>query len=190
MNDDKLKNFINQNKDQFDDFEPTDRWSIIEKALDTEKINIRSQQRSRLSNTFTWQIQVWKYAAAILLIAVIGMGYYIFIMPSNKNVVNLTTEKLSPELADAEYYYSSQIAEKQKVLKSSSLSNYCTSDLAVLDSNYIQLKQELFKDVNNQQITNAMIQNLQIRMKILNEQVEMLKVMKKYQNKQIKGKQL
>lgn len=190
MTNDKLKNFIIQNKDQFDDFEPMDGWAKIEGALDAQKLNIKTHKRNHLSKVFDFQIQIWKYAAAILLLAVIGMGSYIFIHPTIQNVATVPIEKLSPELADAEYYYGSQIAEKQKVLKSSSLSNYCTSDLAVLDSTYIQLKQELFKDVNNQQITNAMIQNLQIRMKILNEQVEMLKTVKKYQNKQIKGKQL
>jgi len=190
MNNDKLKSFINQNQDQFDDFEPTNRWAKIEEVLDAEKFKIRSQRRNQISKVFDFQIQIWKYAAAVLLIAVIGMGCYIFMIPKQQKMANVPIEKLSPELADAEYYYGSQIAEKQKILKSSSLSNFCTSDLVVLDSNYIQLKQELFKDVNNQQITNAMIQNLQIRMKILNEQVEMLKKVKKYQNKQIKGKQL
>ena len=180
MEKDILKNFILDNRDAFDNEMPPDLWMKIDSVLEERCNNQKSGLLKKIDLVFKLQTRVWQFAAAILLLAVVGMGTYIYFQPTNSTASSI--EKISPELADAEFYYTSQIIKKQEVLKKSCMSDLCTKDLKSLDVDYNQLKQELYKDINNQQISNAMVQNLQIRMKILNEQLEMVEKVKMYQN--------
>jgi hypothetical protein len=93
-------------------------------------------------------------------------------------------EKIAPQMAEVETYYTSLINEKKAQmgnfdLKSLGIKDNLQQDIAGLDSAYARLKTELLTTPNKEQIMDAMIQNLQLRMEILNQQLKTLEEIRK-----------
>jgi hypothetical protein len=180
--DDKLKNFINEHRDEFDTFEPRpDLWQDISKELPQKKT------ARVISLTYA---RMWQYAAAVVLLiaAVFVIRQYIPTNQTNDPAGATTTaaslEKIAPQMAEVESYYTSLINEKKAQmgnfdLKSLGINDNLQQDIAVLDSAYAKLKTELLTTPNKEQIMDAMIQNLQLRMEILNQQLKTLEDIRK-----------
>ena len=82
-------------------------------------------------------------------------------------------------MAEVETYYLSVIQQKQKErsaydLKKLGVAKDFSGELSKLDSSYVLLKKELSTNPNKQPVIDAMVQNLQIRISILNQQLEVL----------------
>jgi hypothetical protein len=56
--------------------------------------------------------------------------------------------------------------------------------MARLDSSYTQLKKQLYTTPNTDKVMGAMIQNLQLRIEVLNRQLEVLQRVEKLQKQQ------
>lgn len=178
---DKLKDFINEHREEFDSFEPRpDLWQDISKELPQKKT------AKVISLTYA---RMWQYAAAVVLLiaAVFVIRQYI---PTNNGglvtpqATTATLEKIAPQMAEVESYYTSLINEKKAQmgsfdLKSLGINENPQQDIAVLDSAYTRLKTELLTTPNKEQIMDAMIQNLQLRMEILNQQLKTLEDIRK-----------
>jgi hypothetical protein len=170
--DDKLKNFINEHRDEFDTFEPRpDLWQDISKELPQKKT-----------------ARVISAAVVLLIAAVFVIRQYIPTNQTNDPAGATTTaaslEKIAPQMAEVESYYTSLINEKKAQmgnfdLKSLGINDNLQQDIAVLDSAYAKLKTELLTTPNKEQIMDAMIQNLQLRMEILNQQLKTLEDIRK-----------
>ena len=191
---DKLKDFIETHRSAFETNElPESLWHQLEARLDTAgskpDAKILPLGSSRMS-----QALVFKLAAAVLLLLVAGLGTYILVREKQfsqlaagqRNPQPAATENISPELRQAETYYTRLISEKQTQLRQldPQEANYCTLDMQALDKEYTELKKQLLQDANNEQITDALLRNLQIRMQILNRQLEALQKLKKQQTSQ------
>jgi hypothetical protein len=178
---DKLKDFINEHREEFDSFEPRpDLWQDISKELPQKKT------ARVISLTYA---HMWRYAAAVVLLiaAVFVIRQYI---PTdtghtiNSQTTTATLENIAPQMAEVESYYTSLINEKKAQmgsydLKSLDVSENLQQDIAVLDSAYAKLKTELLTTPNKEQIMDAMVQNLQLRMEILNQQLKTLEDIRK-----------
>ncbi len=119
---------------------------------------------------------IWK--AAAIFIVVVGLGLIMFSKGPNSEryADGIALSELSPELAEAEIYYSQLIEEKLQILQTSNsdVKKLVIADLSVLDSAYQELKHDLKDNADNEEVVNAMIQNYRIKLEILEQILEEL----------------
>jgi hypothetical protein len=132
----------------------------------------------------------WSMAAAAMLI----IGTFIYFQ-YNKKVVEtpavVKTEndinKLAPEYAPQVNEFAKLIDMKQEELKLLSkeqpqLYHKFTTDIIQLDSSYNALKNQLSVSPNKEMLLEAMIQNLQLQLNVLNQQLNIIQQIKQSKN--------
>lgn len=207
---DRLEKFVQGHREEFDVFEPrTELWQQIcqdlpQKSPEKEAKVIKFSFGDRAS--FSADYFFMRVAAAIVLL--LGCGLTIFLMkqqtPESAYTLasseTVTTEvpevdAIAPELPEIEAYYVSQIEEKKSELSEYDLKvlgldeqQVIDKELARLDSSYTVLKKQLYTSPNTEEIVNAMVQNLGIRVRVLNRQLEVLQRLQKI-NKETNLKQ-
>lgn len=171
--DDRLEKIIRENRDAFDDKSPRRNvWAEIEKELQLEP------EKTQLG----WLV-IWKVAAVIFLFTSIWLAYDKFSGERQGESV-AEVESNIPQLTEAEKFYTSVINEKRAEIieltkNRQDLRKEFLYSLNDLDSMYTVLKKELPKG-NSDEIADAMIMNLQLRIDILNKQ---LGILQEIQNK-------
>ena len=161
---DRLEQKIRDNKQEFDFLEPDAHlWDNISGQLETENA----------TRDYSW---LWKVAALVFLISTISL---LFIRdfsgeePSEQFLSD--NEGYNSELIEVESYYVQLIAEKRKEIIESDVQNAeLLAEIDVLDSMYSELKTDLKKNHEDTRLMNAMIRNLQLRVEILNRQINIL----------------
>lgn len=167
---DKLEKYIRENKDKLDTGVPRDAvWDSIEKELEEDV----PKKIFNLTN-------LWKVAAVFFF----GLSIYLLSqMNQTADVMsNQVAETLDAEFLETENFYASQISTKRSLLMENGTNNPelvkdFTSDINKLGSIYQTLKEELNSD-NTEALQNALIQNLQLRMELLNQQLMILENVK------------
>jgi hypothetical protein len=151
-------------------------------------ISINFGERLNFSADFLFM----RVAATIVLLLACGITLFMVKQnsPTATNTIAANTSigeqasvyQVAPELAEVEVYYTSQINSKREELSEYDLkvlgldeTREIDRELARLDSSYTQLKNQLHTTPNTDQVMAAMIQNLQIRIEVLNRQLEVLK---------------
>lgn len=159
---DSLKEFIRDNREAFDDQEPSPKtWTRIEAAL--------SQARGSFWNSLV----MWRAAAAVFL----GLAVYAFVArgpvaPSRKSEL----ANLQVEFRDLESFYNSEIDSKVALIDSfegAEEVEQFTQDYEKLDAMYQVLKEEM-KVHPSQKVKDALVLNLLIRIDLLNQQLNRL----------------
>ena len=182
----RLGKFINDNRNAFDDEIPSDKiWQGVETAINKNK----KSKLINISSKFKWRI-----AAAVVLLA--GIGIF-FKMQQNSvpkiDTVNTDTTsstdlaKLAPESLPEMNGFAKLIALKQDELKrlaqeQPELYQKFTKDINQLDSTYITLKKQLSIAANKELLIEAMIQNLQLQLQVLNQQLHIINQIKNSKN--------
>lgn len=161
--------------------------------LDTE-IPGRAGKDKTARNLF-FRAAVWKAAAALLL--TFSLGYWVAQsgigvnsngegnsgglaqIETSKETKPVNLSELSPEAAEAEGFYLNNIATFTSELKTfeneqPELVQEFLKEHEALDLMYLELKKDLKQDMNNEQILNLMIQNLQLRITVLQNQKSIL----------------
>ena len=169
---DKLEKFITENREKFDDRNPGDElWNGISARLDGNKPGKRSISQ-----------YMWKAASFVLLAMVIGLlTERIYHRDRSQNSLQ-GNERLT-ELNQVEDYYTSLIAQKRNEIQvylseNPDFRQSFSHDITQLDSMYTSLKSELSNSYSDK-IVDAMIVNLQLRIRILNQQLDILKSIQK-----------
>ena len=151
---DKLREFIEEHRGEFDNREPSDAvWSEIDRA-------------TRRKSFFS-AISMWRAAAIIFF----GLSVYLFVAPKETREVS----KLQTELKDIESFYGDQIAEKVAFIDK--LDGYeddqFSQDLKKLDAMYEVLREEM-KTSPSAKVKDALILNMLVRIDLLNQQIKKL----------------
>ena len=197
---DALERFIRQQQEALkDQFEPReDLWEKISAGLDEDQ---EEQQKNILlpppekpfgekggSITISYR-RLWQAAAAVILLLVVG--YWTTQRYSGQQTGSQVTQeqplrKLNPELAEAEAYYTSLIRERQEELRQIAPKEFeeFEQDMKSLEAAYAELLKELKKNPTQEKITAAMIQNLRLRIEILDDQIQLLERYKKQNSPQ------
>lgn len=169
---DRLESFIEENKDQFDLYQPSDRvW---------EKLN----KRRHISVFTTKKLKFYIVrAAAVMLIFVASYAFHEY-MDYRELAKNESPEtslyKAVPELKEAAYYYNHMVSDRMQELrpyfsKIPGLESDIRIDLDELDTILSSLKKDLKDNAANDQVIEAMIQNYQIKLQILEDLLTELK---------------
>lgn len=165
----KLENFITQNKEAFDLHEPCNEvWKQVKRNA------IKNRQAK-----FTWV----KYVAAILIFAVgfsLGNRYNSTI--KSERIAKIDNQKLKEQtqLIESEYYYVTKINDRLNELEpffasDPQLKHDIDIDFEELDAFYKQLKTDLNDDINNQHVIEAMIQSYKMKLDLLETLLNQLK---------------
>ncbi len=167
--DDNLDKFIKSNRTEMDDKNPgKNLWARIEKEID------QNNKQKRLTKTAIF----WRTAAVFLLLI---SSWLVFdkVQHSFKNESELAIT--NPEFLDAESFYITQInqkrAEVESISKKYNLNEKFSHEIDLLDSMYAVLKNDLKKG-NEAYLSDFMILNLQLRIEVLNQQLNILETIK------------
>ncbi len=169
MKNDRLEQFIAENRDAFDDMEPGVKvWSEIKK------------QGGRTISNNRWRTFGIR-AAAVIVIFISSYYFHDFMQRyrSNREVIASDrdandSKDIYRELQEAKYYYTSQIEETKSVVfdlinDNADLKNDINSELLDLDKVLAELKSDLKDNVDNEQVVAAMIQNYRLKLNILKD---------------------
>ncbi|MEO9802901.1 MAG: hypothetical protein ABJF04_06620 [Reichenbachiella sp.] len=180
---DNLEDFIEVHRQEFDDLEPRkDTWTRIQKELNHEMPQ----------KDYTW---IWKAAAVVFLCLSVGLAIERTTGLEVQQVAEASglsmAKSPSAELTEVENYYTQLIAQKRGEIKSvidkkGFVDIELLEDIEQLDEMYANLKNDLKRNQNDERLINAMIQNLQLRVEILNKQLRILeRISKQEENEKI-----
>lgn len=158
MKEDQLERFIRNNKEKFDDREPSEKvWTGIENSLTFTR------------NTWWNSLTLWRAAAVIFM----ALSVYLLIPKNNTLRQNEVAMK---EFTDVESFYIKQISEKIELIdefqRNEGLNGF-THDFQQLEAMYLVLKEEM-KNRPSQKVKDALVLNLLVRIDLLNQQLHKL----------------
>ena len=166
---DRLEQFISNNRDQFDLFEPDEKlWSGIESTVNQKK-------------TFRigWKGVVSRAAAVLIIFAASFLVQEILHRRQSVVTENYEDEIMQeiPELLEAEIYYTSLLNNKIEqieplISENPELGETLEQDLSELDSIYTELQKDLRDNIANDEVVEAMIQNYILKIQILEDLLE------------------
>jgi hypothetical protein len=155
---DPLENFIRQNRQAFDDKEPSSR---VRRKIETA---MNRRNPSWLNPTALWR------AAAIFFMALSG-----WLLLPEKHTKAETALALK-EFSDVEAFYTQQISNKVELIdqfKRNDGVNGFTQDFQQLEAMYLVLKEEM-KARPSEQVKDALVLNLLVRIDLLNQHLQRL----------------
>lgn len=187
----RIEDFIHSHRDEFDSEVPSSRvWNRVNEQFS-------GHNKNRVI-AFHW-IR-WSAAAAILI--VLGAGSWYWLNSHSKPTVEITEStdqsaaagdslllnEINPVFAREVFHFTQLIELKQVELKqleneNPELYRQFMNDINKLDSSYNRLKQELPANANREQLLEAMISNLQVQMDLLNQQLQVIQLIKQSKNK-------
>lgn len=161
---DKLEQFISQNRSQFDSEEPSASvWKGIEKKTGKKQ-----------------PLQIWWKVAAVLFLT----STIYLVLERNSGTGTPSGEEPNQELSEfkqAERYYTRLITDKKAeidVFEKSGLKKEFLREIEKLDQMYVELKETYATRNSTGMLVDAMINNLQLRIEILDQQLKVLKKLK------------
>ena len=177
---DKLNDFIQNNIDEFDDKMPSPFvWDKIKEERE------QSHLSSGKTKTFVLSTVWYKVAAAILLMS---NTYFAYLLTNKDSVevaeihieqeqIDVQPTRLSPlyvEFTKVELVYQSQVSNKMRRLRTyqnkfPEVNQEVEAELKELSRDFNQLKAELDNEVMDEIIIQAMVENYQIRLQILED---------------------
>lgn len=174
----QLEKFIADNRSDFNDKTPSGNvWDNIEAAMAGKQ-----KKTSLLTPFFKWSMA----AAAVL---VMGTGIYLFTKKDKITEKGTVATENNYEVPDAPEVnqFAKIIAIKQEELKTlgkeqPELYQQFTKDITQLDSSYNALKNQLNSTPNREMLLEAMIQNLQLQLNVLNQQLNIINEIKQSKN--------
>jgi len=162
---DNLEQFIQDNRQEFDREIPSLKvWAAIDKELNTDP------EEKPVGKTRSMWRYAWIAASVALLLA---SGAFIGIQMTGEQSEIASLSDVSTEYAEMEVYYQKQIQEKVALLARYD-DQTVTKDLEQVDEFMKELQQELKEAPkgNEEIIINAMIDNYQTKVNILERVLE------------------
>ena len=171
MERDKFKNFIQENKEDFDMLEPKEStWTGIDEELAEKKRGFNSTTFLRIA------------ASIFLILGAAWMGLQInnsinspvatveVETPEKADILTeLAFTGLSDELEEVERYYVSEVSFKESQLSEYTVDKELFEEIELLKEEFEELKVEMGQSADPMKVVEAMINNYQLRLEILQE---------------------
>jgi hypothetical protein len=171
---DQLEKFMLAHRDAFEvdaEVDADTRWQKIESRIYTGR-----------SKDFSLY---WKMAAVLFLLSTAFL-----LVDRFQTEQKLPISSRHEEFVRAEAFYTQLIEEKRVEIasfKTETLSGEFVQEIEQLDHLYTDLKETFNSNVNDDKIIDAMINNLQLRIEILNQQLNILKTLNKVENEKLQS---
>jgi len=172
MKQDKLEQFIIENRKEFDMLEPPEKlWDRIKKPGPLQRKSL-------------WTKRMLRIAAAIAIF--LAAWFSNDLLTSDKQNTVSNPPSMSPEqmeqytlLMEAELFYSARIKQVKAELKTLAngdreIIQDVNTDLLELDEIFNELKNDLKDNVDNEEVIEAMIQNYRLKLGILEEMLKQM----------------
>lgn len=169
---DPWKEFVSNNRSEFDSKNHSDLWKNIESKLSSN--DIQKPKVIELS-------KVYRYAAAVVILFGVVFwqmnNYYSSSSKSNVQTANRmeqpTHSERAPnyiaELEEVETYYTDEIQNRLEELSTIEDNNIVLKEIELLKNDFDALKEEMGDHVNDERVLRAMIKNYRLRLQLLNE---------------------
>lgn len=176
---------MRDNRDGFDTFLPQDSlWSQIESQLHNEIPIVPEKSKKkirRLSNPYF----DWRIAAGVFL--ALGIGFLVYLNNEYGITRDPNVALKVPAYAREFNQYNVAIDQKrEEIIKlarnNPELYKDFSADLESLESSYKNLRSNLSNAPNQEALLEAMVQNLQLQVDLLNQQLEILQRINKVKN--------
>lgn len=158
---DQLEKFIMENRSAFDEAEPSEKlWTKIDQKLERKKPGMSV---------------IWKVAAVLFLVSTI-----VLLLDKNSSG-DPSGPTMSQEFVDAEDYYVTLINQRKQLIRDKLTpeeEKTFLTEINDLDAMYLELKKTYQTNASSERVVDAMINNLQLRLQILNLQLEILENIK------------
>lgn len=176
---DRIENFVKENKSGFEQFEPpAGLWGRIEKQLDKQhEKQLRPERSIRLS-------YLLKLVATVVIVLAAGLFLWHYQQKEASSISNI-----DPHLAKQQVHYASLIEIKRTELKriekeEPQLYQEFSSEIKKMEDSYQKLKNDLPTSPNQGETVKAMIRNLQIQIKVLNQQLTIMQQINEFKKQQ------
>ena len=181
---DRLERFVRDNREDFDTWEPNDAlWGrIAENMGDTEPLPAVAPHKTTRLRSMGKAYFDWRIAAGLIL--ALGVSY-LFYLNNEYGVTHAPRVALTvPTYAREFTQYNQAIEQKRSELirltnDNPELYKEFSTDLDRLEKSYGNLRSELPQAPNQEALIQAMIQNLQWQIDLLNQQLTILQRIKK-----------
>ncbi len=152
----ELEEFITKNRAAFDSEAPSlDLWDKIDAQLPKQPSRIRP---------LIWTVT--KIAALFVLIFGLGIFTGSFLEKEKSKTALLEN---SPEYQEIELFYSQQVNQKVKELKSFKKGKDISKELAELELAFEEWKTELGEDATDEEVFAIMVRNFRLKLEILEQ---------------------
>lgn len=201
-----FESYIRNHRDALDKHEPdTERlWKGIEARMDARKqhadntsapVRMRVGKPAKVKRPLWRREGLYRWAASIAIAVGVGTGWNTFVpilmdVEPSVAVAQLptTASGLPAEFANMESYYRDAIAKQRAQLVSYHdegirLDDQFSVDLDQLHADYERLQSELKVSDNAEAVIDAMVQNLNVQLEILQQQIRMLEKVKQAKQK-------
>jgi hypothetical protein len=182
---DRLERFVRDNRDGFDTFLPQDSlWSQIESQLHNE-IPIVPEKSKKKLRRLTNPYFDWRIAAGVFL--ALGIGFMVYLNNEYGIARDPRVALKVPTYARELNQYNVAIDQKrEEIIKlarnNPELYKDFAADLESLEVSYKSLRSNLSNAPNQEALLEAMIQNLQWQVDLLNQQLDILQRINKVTN--------
>jgi hypothetical protein len=178
-----LENFIRDNRDAFEQNGPSaGLWERIADQLPDESAPIQAAQPFRaVHRQPSWTRSYWTWAASIALLLLAGSLWWVNdrYAPTTQSDVVAFSPTYAKEVAQYANLIDAKRTELQQLTESNpALYGEFAQDLERLETSYKGLKKELPNTPNQEVLIQAMIQNLQLQIDLLNEQLRVIQRIK------------
>ena len=187
---DKLERFIRDNREDFDNEEPRpDLWNKIAQGITVPEQKPNGEAPRRLNSLarsanplFRRSPFDWRVAASVAVLLLASTFLYLnhrYAVTDQPEVV-----AVSPTYAKEFATYTQLIDDKRTELKQMTETNPAlyqqfATDLDRLEHSYQALKADLPENPNQEVLIQAMIQNLQLQIDLLNQQLDVIQRIKR-----------
>jgi hypothetical protein len=167
MKTDRLEEFINQNREAFDQYEPSAKvWEQISK----------SKPKPKIVTFTTWFLRV---AAVLAVVAIFSVAITKTNIFNSGNFAQQSDDPDLRELIEAEAFYASQVNEKMDEIRKCyviypEIKEDVEMDLNELQQMYNVLKTDLKENVSKKTVIEAMIENNRYRLKMVDEVLDQI----------------
>jgi CHASE3 domain sensor protein len=161
---DNLEQYIKRNRDELDKYDPSPIiWSRILNAVKPVRRSAR----------------FWLSAAASITV-LIGISAIIILVGQKRNTTYNTDNNIQPALKETEMYYNTLVNSlyheaKPLLTGQPEIEKELNTDMAQIDSICVDIMKDLKDNVANQEVIEALIQNYRIKIKILEDMLNVLK---------------
>jgi hypothetical protein len=173
MKKDQFKDFIQEHQDEFNMLEPSqDVWKGIENSSKKERRLFDSRVFLRIA------------ASLFFILGAAWIALQIGKMPVRETAdkEEVKTEELydyafsgiSDELAEVEHYYVNEVAQKEALLSNFKVDEDLLEEVQLLNVEFEQLKIEMGQSADPMRVVEAMINNYQLRLEILQSILDQL----------------
>ncbi len=167
MKTDRLEEFIKENREVFDQYEPSDKvWEQISK----------SKRKPKTVTFTTYFLRVAAVLAVISIFSVIISKTNIF---KSSEFAQQSIDPELRELIEAEAFYASQVDEKMDEIRKCyvafpEIKEDVEMDLNELQQMYNVLKTDLKENVSKKAVIEAMIENNRYRLKMVDDVLDQI----------------